>query len=96
MPLSLSLSLSWWISLQTLVLKHFVREGMLQEFCLGEPLKKFNKKIEYIELLTQKKKKWSFTTFFYKFSNFKLLYDSSLWVSIANVGSYEAIIILFC
>ena len=55
--LSLSLSLSWWISLQTLVLKHFVREGMLQEFCLGEPLKKFNKKIEYIELLTQKKKK---------------------------------------
>ena len=29
---------------------------MLQEFCLGESLKNFNKKIEYIELLTQKKK----------------------------------------
>ena len=29
----------------------------LQEFCLGKPLKNFNKKIEYIELLTKKKKK---------------------------------------
>ena len=28
----------------------------LQEFCLGKPLKNFNKKIEYIELLTKKKK----------------------------------------
>ena len=64
-------------------------------------LKILIKKLEYIELSTKKKKKikfntWSFTIFFYKFSNFKLLYDSSLWVSIVNVGSYEAMIILFC
>ena len=64
-------------------------------------LKNFNKKTRIYRIIDQKKKiikfnTWSFTIFFYKFSNFKLLYDSSLWVSIVNVGSYEAMIILFC
>ena len=71
----------------------------LQEFCLGGSLKNFNKKNLNISNYQQQKKKfntWSFTILLYKFSNFKLLYDSSLWVSIVNVGSYEAMIMLFC
>ena len=39
-------------------------------------------------------KKKSFTIFFYKFLNFELLHDSSLWVFIANVASYDHFILL--
>ena len=93
LSLSLSLSLSWWISLQTLVLKHFVREGMqwrLQEFCLGKPLKNFNKKIEYIELSTKTNfNTWSFTIFFYRFSNFKFLYEVHLNWAFADTENWN-------
>ena len=51
------------------------------------------RELEYIELLT-KKKNWSFKISFYKFSNFELLYDSSLWVFITIVGNYDYFILL--
>ena len=57
------------------------------------------KELEYIELSTNNNNNnnntWSFTIFLYKFSNFELLYDSSLWVFIANVGNYESMIFYF-
>ena len=58
--------------------------GIIKKF----KLKKIKKKLEYIEL-DKKKKTWFFTISFYKFSNFELLHDSSLWVFIANMGSYD-------
>ena len=45
------------------------------------------REFEYIELSTKKKKK--FTISFYKFFNFELLHDSSLYLFITIVGSYE-------
>ena len=57
-------------------------------------LKNFNKKRTWIYWVIDKKKKKSITISFYKFSNFELLHDSSLWVFIVNVGSYDHFILL--
>ena len=61
---------------------------------LGRSLKKLKwkknlvkRKLEYIELSIIIKKK--ITISFYKFSNFELLHDSSLWVFIVIEGSYD-------
>ena len=50
------------------------------------------REFEYIEFSTKKKKK--FLKFPSKFSNFELLHDSSLWVFIAIVDSYDHFILL--
>ena len=80
----------------------FNDKWQLQKFCLEGLLKnlnekKINKKIEDLDKLSY----WynfffflSFTISFYKSSNFKLSYDSLLWVFIAIVGSYDHLILL--
>ena len=50
------------------------------------------REFEYIEFSTKKKKK--VLQFPSKFSNFELLHDSSLWVFIAIVDSYDHFILL--
>ena len=52
-----------------------------------------NKKRTWIYWVIEKKN-WSFTILFYKFSNFELLYDSSLWVFIIIVSRYDHFILL--
>ena len=51
------------------------------------------REFEYIEFSTKKKKK-KVLQFPSKFSNFELLHDSSLWVFIAIVDSYDHFILL--
>ena len=68
-----------------------------QKFCLEGSLKNFNKKkLEYIELLTKKKKKNLIHVVLQFYSTSFQILNGSLRVSIINVDSYEPMTILFC
>ena len=54
----------------------------------------YNKKRIWIYRVLDKKKKKKVLQFPSKFSNFELLHDSSLWVFIAIVDSYDHFILL--
>ena len=64
----------------------------IMEFCLGKSLRNLNnnkKKTWTYRVIDHKKKKkktWIFTISYYKFSNFELLHNNSLWVFIYNMN----------